>query len=212
MSTNILEGKTAIDELLKVTQNISQEVVPEVEEDDKENIGEKQNPIVQIGKYKFDKDTIVIAFIIIFIWIFIWKISGLWKALKYDYTFTAIFFIFILYNILSITIAGTSSGGVVYELNILLTVEQMISILFGTMVMFFIFGDKLPVEPNCKNVITRLSVSIIIILTMASLWVNVWTTGRSFKAVRKFKQSIYNVALTLFIMIGLIIIKGGCRE
>lgn len=177
-----------------------------------DEIGEKQNPTVNIFGHKYDKDTIVINFLIILIWCLIWKVSGLWAVLRYDVLFAVIFFAFILYNIMTISVAGTSSGGVVYELNILLTVEQMISILLGTMAMFCLFGKNLSVDASCREVITKLSTCILIILTLASMWVNVWITGRAFKAVRKFKQGIYNVALTLFIIIGIILIKGNCPE
>lgn len=178
-----------------------------------EGIGEKKNPVITIFGKEYDRDSTIVMLTIIFIWGIIWKISGLWKTLKYDISFTIIFFLFAFYLLLSIKTSGKTSGGVVYELNILLTVEQMISILFGTVVLFVLFGKNLPVHKNCRPVIFKLTMSIIIILTTASLWVNVYTSGRMFRAIRKFKQGIYNVALTLFIIIALIFIKGSdCQE
>jgi hypothetical protein len=179
------------------------------EEEDGGDIGEKQNPTIQFLGYTYDRDSAIVGLILIIIWIIIWKTSGLWKTLRYDISFIVIFFLLILYIIANIATAGTSSGGVVYELNILLTVEQMISILFGTVVLFALFGKNLPIHENCRHIILRLSMSIVVILTTASLWVNLWTSGRAFRSVRKFKQGIYNVALTLFIIIGLIFIKGS---
>ena len=129
--------------------------------------------------------------------------------LKHDPLFRIIKLLFIAYLLVNWYTSGTSSGGVVYELNILLTVEQMISILFGTVVLFTIFSDKLNVHTSCKSVIFRLNMSIMVILTAASLWINVITTGQMFRAIRKFKQGIYNVALTFFIIVGMIYIKGN---
>lgn len=185
----------------------------EEEEEEEEDIGEKRNPILKFMGQEYDRDSAVVFGTIIVIWVLIWATSGLWKTLKYEPTFSGIFFLFIFYMLLQIHTSGTSSGGVVYELNILLTVEQMISILFGTIVVFTLFShylrDKLNVHENCMKIIFKLSISTIIILTAASLWINVWTSGQAFRAVRKFKQGIYNVSLTLFIIIGLIIYKGA---
>ena len=174
---------------------------------------ERRNPVVPFFGKDLDRDSLIVFSIIIGIWVLIWTTSGLWKVLEYDSIYTLLFFMFITYVLMQIYTSGTSSGGVVYELNILLTVEQMISILFGTIVVFTIFSNNLKshygVHDNCMKIVFRLCVSIIIILTTASLWVNVITTGRSFRAIRKFKQGIYNVALTLFIIIGLILYRGS---
>lgn len=126
--------------------------------------------------------------------------------------FSIIFWLYILYTLANIQSSDHTSGGVVYELNILLTVEQMISILFGTLVLFMLFHHNVKIHDNCKPVVFKLAVSIVIILTSASLWVNVWTTGRAFRAVRKFKQGIYNIALALFMITGIIFIRSNCPE
>jgi hypothetical protein len=181
-----------------------------------EEIKEKHNPVIILYGKKYDVDSVVVGLVLVTIWVLIWRTSGLSKTLlvnpkgKFDLTFTLIFILFNIYVILNIWSAGTTSGGVVYELNILLTVEQMISILFGTMVLFAIFGSKIPVHANCQKIIFKLTISIIILLTVASLWVNVWTSGRGFRALRKFKQGVYNIALAVFIIIGFIYVKGQC--
>lgn len=180
----------------------------EGEEGDDDNIGKTKNPVIHIFGLEIDQDSMVVGLLIIVIWIMIWFSSGLSKTLDKDITFTIIFLLLIAYTLVNIVTAGSSSGGVVYELNILLTVEQMIAILFGTIVLFALFNGNIPVHENCKRVIVQLSISIVIVLTIASLWVNIKSTGRSFRAIRKFKQGIYNVALTIFIIIGLIYVKG----
>lgn len=190
----------------------------EIEVEEEENdIGEKKNPIVNIFGNEYDKDSLIIGILLVVLWGLIWRYSGLYKTLALsfnkkfstDISFIVIFFLFIVYVLLNIVTAGVSSGGVVYELNILLTVEQMISILFGTVVLFVLFNKNLPVDDNCRPVLLKLGMSIVIILTISSLWVNVWTSGRAFRSVRKFKQGLYNIALTLFIIIGLIFLKGN---
>ena len=203
------------EEAVSPIDDFEEEINEIVEEKEEEDIGEKSNPVYQtksiIGK-DLDQDSANVFILVILIWVLIWFTSGLWKTLEYDPIFVFIFLFFIVYICAQIYTSGTSSGGVVYELNILLTVEQMISILFGTIVVFTLFShylrDKMGVHPNCMNIIFKLSISIVIILTTASLWVNVITSGRSFRAIRKFKQGIYNVSLTLFIIIGLIVYKG----
>lgn len=197
---------TPVDELDELVEEVEDE---EEEEEEESEIGEKQNPIIAFAGQEYDRDSTIVGLLILFMWSLIWRSSGLSKALEHDTSFKFIYFIFAIYVLLNISTSGKTSGGVVYELNILLTVEQMISILFGTVVLFALFGKNLPVHENCRPVVFRLSMSIVVILTTASLWVNVWTSGRTFRAVRKFKQGVYNVALTLFIIIGLIFIKGN---
>lgn len=190
--------------------------MPEEKTEEQNIIGEKTNPTLALFGHLYDVDSIIVGILHILIWILIWRASGMHRLLftrkdkPYDAVFTGIFWTYILYTFVNITSSDHTSGGVVYELNILLTVEQMISILFGTLVLFMLFHEKIDTHANCKAVIFKLSVSIVVILTTASLWVNVWTTGRAFRAVRKFKQGIYNIALGLFAIIGLLYIRASC--
>lgn len=180
------------------------------EEDETANIQKNDTmPMFFLFGERVDRDSAIVIYLIIFIWIAIWKTTQLYKILRYDKTFLIIFFMFILYMLININTSGTTSGGVIYELNILLTVEQMVSILFGTMVLFALFQDRLPVHENCRYIIQRIMIAIVIILGVASLWINVITSGKAFRAIRKFKQGIYNIALTLFIIVCLIFIKGS---
>lgn len=215
-----MSGKTPIDEVDFEDEDITlledpEEAVspiplpePEVEEEESE-IGEKKNWTWTIGQREYDADTGIVMILIIGIWIAIWWGSGLYKTLSHSLLFIAVFWLFILYTFTNFLTSGTTSGGVVHELNILLTVEQMISILFGTIVLFTLFFERLPLHPNCSGIVFNLSISNLIILTMASMWVNVITSGRMFRAIRKFKQGIYNIALTLFILVAIIFVKGN---
>ena len=236
MSNNIPPNKTSVDVLLNTQEPPSSQLnqlaaevlntpdtpispnsttiegeVAEVEEvDEEEDVSQdKLNPTISLFGVKYDRDSFVIGFLIIFIWAIVWITSGLRRTLFKDYSMTAIFFIFIIYILVNIFTSGKKSGSTIYELNILLTVEQMISILFGTVILFALFEKNLPVHQNCRSVIFKLNVSIIIVLTLASMWVNIFSSGRSFRFLRKFKQGIYNVALMLFIIIGLIFYKGN---
>lgn len=199
-------------EIMNILQNEAIEPASSNISTDEEEIGEKKNPTFILFDYEYDRDSTIVGVFIIFIWIIIWYSSGLWKTLKYDWTFLVIFFSFIFYNFVQIYNAGITSGGVVYELNILLTVEQMVSILFGTMVVFALFShnlkEKMGIHDSCMKIISKLSISIVLILTLGSLWINVITTGEMFRTIRKFKQGVYNVALMLFIIIALILYKG----
>lgn len=203
------EEKTPIEDIPEEAVSPTTPVIKDMdEEEDDISFGEKENPTWTLFGHKYDVDTTIVLLLTIIIWIIIWRSSGLYITLKYDPVFIAIFVAFILYSFLNIFTSGFTSGGVVHELNILLTVEQMISILFGTVVLFALFSSRMPLHHNCKEVVARLALSIIIILTTASLWVNVITTGRAFRAIRKFKQGIYNISLTLFIVIGVIFLKA----
>jgi hypothetical protein len=93
-----------------------------------------------------------------------------------------------------------------------MNVEQMVSILFGTMILFLLFFEKLNIQPNCKQLIFKISNSIIIIMTMIGLWVNVFSSGRSFRTLRKFKQGVYNISLMLFLIIGIILSQTNCKS
>ena len=182
-------------------------ILPESEQES--DIGEAQNPVICVFGARLDRDTSVVMLLIIAMWCAIWAYSGLWRTLFNDLSFLVVFLAFIAYLLTSMVTSGTSSGGVVYELNILLTVEQMISILFGTVVLFALFSHKIPVHDSCKPVIFTLTMTILLLLTIASMWVNVWTSGQAFRAVRKFKQGIYNIALCLFVVIAMIFLKGS---
>jgi hypothetical protein len=200
-----LEDDTPIEVKEDAVSPTTPVIVDELEDEEEDvGFGEKKNTTWSLFGNEYDVDTTVVLLLTIVIWIIIWRSSGLYKTLRYDPIFIIIFLLFILYSIINIFTSGTTSGGVVHELNILLTVEQMISILFGTVVLFALFFNKIPLHQNCKSVVYRLTLSIIIILTTASLWVNVITSGRAFRAIRKFKQGIYNISLALFILIGLI--------
>lgn len=158
--------------------------------------------------YDLDLDSISVSLIIVFMWLVVWYGSGLYKTLKYDWIFSLVFFLFIVYIVTGVISAGTTSGGIVYELNILLTVEQMISILLGSVILFTLFAKNLPAPEGCSPIVFRLLMSDVVILMIASLWVNVITTGRAFRFIRKLKQGIYNIALTFLIIVGIIYIKG----
>jgi hypothetical protein len=174
-----------------------------------ESIGENQNPVIRVMDYDLDLDSVTVSLLIVFMWVTIWYASGLWKTLRYDWVFTFVFLLFILYIVTGVITAGTTSGGIVYELNILLTVEQMIAILLGSAIVFALFATKnLPSPPGCEPIVFRLLMSDVVILLMASLWVNVITTGRAFRFIRKLKQGIYNIALTFLIIVGIIYVKG----
>lgn len=185
------------------SEEIAQET-KEQETKEQETIGEKRNPVFRVFGKQLDQDSVFVSIVILVIWLFIWRYTGLWKTLRHDVTFAFVFVSFILYVFANTITAGTTSGGVVYELNILLTVEQMISILFGTVVLFTLFSKNLPLGDNCRKVVLRISISAIIILTFASMWISVWTSGRAFRAIRKFKQGVYNITLSLFVLIGMI--------
>jgi hypothetical protein len=183
----------------------------EVEEED-EGINEKTNPTWDFFGYKLDLDSTIVFIAIIVIWVWIWHITGLRRTLMKDTLFTFIFISFIIYCIGNILTAGHRSGGVVYELNILLTVEQMVSILFGTFVLFTIFLYRIDMHDTCRALVKQLITYNIIILTCASLWVSIWTSGRAFRAIRKFKQGLYNVSLSFFILIGFLYLKTSCEN
>jgi len=180
---------------------------PPPEEDDE--IIEKSNPTVLFLNRKLDIDSIIIHTTVIALWIIIWWYSGLMGRIRTQVLLGLVFIIFIAYNISSIFTAGHSSGGVVYELNILLTVEQMVSILFGTIVLFTLFKKNLSMTDTCQKVINTICYSMIIILTLASSWVSIWTSGRAFRAIRKAKQGLYNITLFLFVVVGLILLKSN---
>jgi hypothetical protein len=170
---------------------------------DDEEIIEKGNPTIEFLGLELDVDSSVIMLTSVAIWVLIWYNSGLLRDLKRNWMYLVIFGFFILYTVANMITSGSKSGSVLYELNILLTVEQMIAILFGTVIVFVIFNDKLSIHPNAKSMINKLAFILVILLSVSSLWINVITSGRAFRAIRKGKQALYNIAYCLFIVIGL---------
>lgn len=172
-------------------------------------IGEKRNPTFSFMGYDLDVDSTVVLLGTCFIWIMIWFYTGLYHKFNHHWIYFFIFTVFILYMLINILTSGNTSGGVVYELNILLTVEQMISILFGTIIVFLLFIGRLPIHEKARQLIYSTLVMIAILLTFASLWLNVITSGRSFRAIRKAKQGIYNISLSLFIVVCIIAFQSS---
>lgn len=220
-TTSIPPGTTSIDAVLApgtdepattqpipTTSTQPPPPAPETKMTESESIGENQNPVVRVFNYDLDLDSITVSLLILFTWLTIWYGSGLYKTLKYDWIFSLVFFFFVVYLVVGVISAGTTSGGIVYELNILLTVEQMIAILLGSAILFTLFSKNLPAPEGCSSIVFRLLMSDVVILMIASLWVNVITTGRAFRFIRKLKQGIYNIALTFLIIVGIIYIKG----
>lgn len=167
-----------------------------------------RNPVIRVGKLKLDRDSVMIALVNLAAWVGVWGLSGMTRTLGKDYVFTGIFVVYMLYVLANMFSAGSTSGSVVYELNILLTVEQMISILLGSVVLFATFSHTLPIHAGCKPVVLSLIFSIAGILAASSMWVNLWNSGQAFRAVRKLKQGFYNIALALFLIICILILKG----
>jgi hypothetical protein len=172
-------------------------------------IREEENPTIRVLGVKYDLDTIIVNFSIIAVWIAIWWFSGLYRTLQYDPAFFLVFFLFASYMLINVASAGTTSGGVVYELNILLNVEQMISILFGSFMLFVLFNQSIPYHDSCRTLVFNLAMSVMMILATSSMWVNVVTSGRAFRFVRKLKQGIYNASLSIFVLILMIMLKAN---
>ena len=176
---------------------------------DEEEIREKQNPIFELFGLRLDIDSTIAIGLGIFVWVYIWHVTGLLDLIHKKYSYLVIFSMFILYSLVNIVTSGSKSGGVVYELNILLTVEQMISILFGTMVVLTLFSEKIPTHPEIKRTVSRILISILMMLSLASMWINVITSGRAFRAIRKTKQSFYNISLALVATIGVLVFNSS---
>ncbi len=174
-----------------------------------DSVVEKGNPTIEFLGYQLDVDSSVIMIASVAIWVFIWNSTGLLQNVGRDWSYLAIFSFFIIYTAINMFTSGSKSGSVLYELNILLTVEQMIAIMFGTVIVFIIFNDKLMIHPVAKQIINKLGFAIVILLSFASMWINVITSGRAFRAIRKGKQGLYNIAYCLFIVIGLMAFKSS---
>ena len=174
------------------------------------DIGKSENPTINVGGYELDYDTLLVMVVTVVAWITVWHQSGLLSQVLRNPSLLFVFLFFIGYCIMNVYTSGTTSGGVMYELNILLTVEQMIAILFGTMVLFAVFYQRIPFIPDrCKLTIHKLIIPIVMVLTISSMWLNLVTSGRSFRALRKLKQGFYNIALALFIVITIVLLKGN---
>jgi hypothetical protein len=170
---------------------------------DEQDVVEKGNPTVNVVGYELDVDSAIVMCIITALWVLVWRTTGVLDIPK-QWAYMAIFYAFIVYTAVNMVTSGSKSGSVLYELNILLTVEQMIAILFGTVMVFVLFNDKMNIHPTAKRMITRIGYVILIILSFASMWINVITSGRAFRAIRKAKQGLYNVSYALFVVIGLL--------
>ena len=158
---------------------------------------------------KLDLDTTIVLGLSLAIWVFIFQYSGMFRLLKVHPIIMGVFVTFIVYSIANLLTSGHTSGGVVYELNILLTVEQMISILLGSFLLLCLFLYKLQAPEPLRPLLTRLSVIIVLLLACASAWVNIISSGRTFRALRKFKQSLYNIALALFAIICILLLESN---
>jgi hypothetical protein len=207
------QNRTKIEDLNKDHKKKSKKlksagpVSPLNDEPDTVEIDEDKNPVLTVWGKEYDMDTVTVTVIILILWFFIWNSTGLIKLAQQDNFYLFILVIFPMYMILNTSTSGVHSGGVVYELNILLSVEQMIAILFGTVVLFVLFIKNLPISPEWMVTMYTIGIIMIVLLCTASLWVNVVTSGRAFRMVRKGKQQIYNMCLILFVTMGTLFFK-----
>lgn len=207
-TTPIIMNETKAEDTTVVSSTVDEtkEMIDLAEDID---IGKSDNPTISIGGVALDYDTMLVMLVTVVAWVTIWQQSGLLSQIIRNPSLLFVFLSFIGYCIMNVYTSGSTSGGVMYELNILLTVEQMISILFGTMVLFAVFYQRIPFIPDrCKFTIHKLIIPIVLVLTISSMWLNLVTSGRSFRALRKLKQGFYNIALALFIVISIVLLKG----
>lgn len=200
--------------MMQQQSQASQRVVPFTEAlaapslEEVDDIAEEQNPTFEFFDLSLDVDTTIVILGGILVWALIWYQSGLMKRMSLDPLYMFIFSVFVLYQLLNVVTSSAKSGSSAFELNVLMSVEQMISILFGTLVVFTLFSDRLNLHPETQNMLRILSVDAILMLTVASMWLNVSTSGRSFRAIRKAKQMLYNIALALFVLGCILILKA----
>ncbi len=180
-------------------------------DDTDDTIHERENPTVNLFGLILDRDSLFVTLTAIATWILIWSYTGLLQKIPSNWIFLVIFSSFIIYTILNLLSSTPTSGNALYELNILLTVEQMVAILFGTVIVFVLFSDRLNIHVEAKRVIERIGYATLILLSISSLWVNVITSGRAFRVVRKGKQAIYNIAYVLFIAIGFLCFSASTQ-
>jgi hypothetical protein len=174
-----------------------------------DEIGEKGNPTLLFQGYEIDQDTAIVVAVLVTIWVLVWRTTGVYKTLRHDILFSVIFVAFTIYLMTALVTSGHSSGSISYELNILLSVEQMVALLFSLVVVFTLFSYKLEVHASCSPVIKRINLAMLVLLSMTSLWVAIGNNARAFRGIRKFKQGMYNIVLIMFMVCALIILRGG---
>lgn len=177
-----------------------------------DEIGEKGNPTFMFQGFEIDVDTARVVGLLLVIWIFIWRITGVYTSLRHDLLFTFIFISFTIYLLTALVTSGHYSGSITYELNILLSVEQMLIIVFGTVVLFTLFSSKLSVHESCAPVIKRINLAMLVLLCTANLWVSIYNSPRAFRTIRKMKQGIYNIVMIMFMVCLMIILRGNQCE
>lgn len=171
--------------------------------DEGREIKESRLPTIDLLGYTIDRDALIVGVCVLLLWIllclFILRNTGL--STVFSMAIGLIMLLFAVYIIASVFSSEPSAGGVVFELANLTSVEQMISVITGSFILFFGLMLFLPSpDDRMKRVLCSLSLVSMLLIGAISMWVNTIMTGRAFRNLRKIKQAGYNIVLCLFII------------
>jgi hypothetical protein len=181
-------------------------------QDESRDIRESKTPTILIAGHQVDRDAVILGVSTLIVWGTIcWYImNNIQLPPMFKWPVTIIMSLFAVYIVVAVLSMDPSSGGIVFELNNLTSVEQMISVILGSFVVFFgliFFIPSIPTET--RHVLITLACVSLLLLGVISMWVNTIMSGRAFRNLRRFKQAMYNMVLCLFIIQNWILLSSS---
>jgi len=172
-------------------------------QDEARDIREKKTPVITIGSWNVDRDAVFMGCGTMLLWggICFYIMRNIKLNPVFKVPVSIIMALFAVYIIVAVLSMDPSAGGIVFELNNLTSVEQMISVILGSFVVFFGLIFFIPnVSINTRKVLITIACVSLLLLGIISMWVNTIMSGRAFRNLRRFKQAIYNMVLCLFVI------------
>jgi hypothetical protein len=154
----------------------------------------KEKTIRFLGK-DIDLKSLYISILAIISSILIWYYTDILSDLIVDNNLLILFSVLIINFIAQIFTSSISAGSITLEQSKLLAVNQINSLLIGT-ILVFIFIMKIHTDTNTK--IFSVATILIIMNLLNSMNLSVRKNGSSIRTLRKIKEVFLNISITLF--------------
>jgi hypothetical protein len=167
---------------------------------DEEELNLKDTDTIQIRNMKFDKTSFIILISAMVIFTIIWAAAGLFGETKKTKGLFVIYIIAMKIFVYQIIYSSTFTGNITYEQSNLVSLEQLGSMFVGSIVVLTVFISNIKPYKLHPKTFTILMLCIMLGSLMYVV-ISFRKTGYNLRIVRKVKQAIFNIVISLFIAI-----------
>ena len=159
---------------------------------DKSTFSETDSSTITILGRKVDKISFYIFLGSIIVIILLYYFSGVFKLAQNHKYLYVLMIASVLFFVNQIFTSSTTTAGTAIERDELISLSELIIVLFSSLVLFFVFNK------NTRN--NKILVIAIIILAINLIFISGQKSGTHYRTIRKVKQSLFNMALFMFIV------------